>query len=1043
MKLTDLSVNRSVTAAMLFLAVIIFGIVSFSKTPVDMLPNLEFPIAAIITEYKGAGPQEVESVVTRPLEENVTTVNNIESVTSTSKEGVSMVIVKFNWGTGMDGAIADIREKIDIMKGYMPDGVSTPIVFKFDVSMMPIMYLSVVGDRDSAYLRQYSEDILKNQLEQVDGIASVIVIGGEEKEIKVQLSKNRLDAYGLTADYVINVLRAENMNIAAGKINTATKKYTIRTKGEFQTINDIKNTVVTVKNFTPVYLKDVGDIYEAPAERTEITRLDGKPGVLLMLRKQSDKNTVLTARNVKNKLEEINKNLPNGMKLKTVFSSADYIENSINNLISSGIIGGLIAILVVFIFLRNIRSSLILGLSIPISIITTFVVMYFSGITLNIMSMGGLAIGVGMLIDNSIVVLDNIFRYRENGARPSEAAKLGADEMAMAIAASTLTTIVVFVPFLFSEGFASKLFREMALTITISLLSSLVVALTLIPMLSAKFIKTVHPHYDGMLSFVNGIQEKSENIFQKIENYYGKSIHWVLKNRLKTIGLTIASFIFGILMIALSGFEFMPEQDQAQISFTAALPTGTNLETTDETMKEIERRVKKIVRPEEYIDIYANAGTGSGVNAGFSDTNDHTARIEIWLVPSTKRKRSQNEIKDIVRKELKNMPGVTFNFNADEGQGGGLMGSGSQIAIEIYGYELEKGENYAKEIFNACENIPGLKDMKISREEGLPEKIITINRDKASKLGLSASSIANTINNSVAGKVASRFRKDGKEYDVFVQLQESDRENIEDLKSLQIATPFNTSVPAGNIIDITTSQGPAAIERKNQERVIYIKCKAEGSALKTVVTDIEKKIKTIPRPANFHVEIGGSVKDMNETYRDLALALVLAILLIYIIMAAQFESFLSPFIVMLSVPTLVFGSSIFLFMTGTHFSVIAFMGIIMLGGIVVNNAIVLIDYTNILRARGATVHDALIEAGTKRLRPILMTTFTTIFGLIPMALGIGDGAELTAPLARTVMGGMSSSFIFTLLFIPVMYSVFYSRKDKNIQTTTLSVKEKK
>ncbi|MBP7583038.1 MAG: efflux RND transporter permease subunit [Spirochaetes bacterium] len=1021
MKITELSVNRPITAMMVFVALIALGYVGFSKMSLDLFPDIEFPVAAVITGYSDVGPKEIESTVTRPLEQSIAGINNIDTISSTSKEGTSMIKVQFAWGTDMSLAVSDIRERVDIIKKFLPEGVDTPIVLKFDVSMIPIMVLSVSGKREASFLREYAEDNIQNMLEQVDGVASAYVQGGQKREVRVELIKNRMEAYGLSIETVVSTVGLENMNVAGGNIKSPHRQFTIRTKGEFESLDDIRGVVVAVKNNTPIYLKDVARVFEAPAERNEIVRLNGEHGVIIRMNKQSDKNTVLVARNIMKQLEVIRRTLPPGIEIHPIFNQAEYIERSIDNVISSAWQGGLIAILVVLVMLRNIRSALILGLSIPVSIVATFIAMYFLDISLNMMSMGGLAIGVGMLIDNSIVVLENIFRFREKGARPAEAAKLGSDEMAMAITASTLTNLCVFIPFFFTRGLAGQLFQQMALTIVFSQLCSLLVALTLVPMMTAKYVRVLKVEHTGRASFLNGVFAWSENFFARLESFYSRVIRRALDHRRRVVLYTAIAFVIGIVLIPVAGMEFMPEQDQERVTFTAKLPVGTNLDTTERVMKMVEERVRKVVKREEYRVVSVRAGYGEGFAAAFGGTTDYTAKVEIRLVSVSGRDRSESEIRNAVRAAVADVPGVTFNFTEqDQGMGMG----GSQISIEQYGYDFDQAREFSQMIRKAIIGIPGLKDAEIAREEGLPELVIDVNRDKASKMGLNASYVANVIKSNVAGTVASIYRHEGKEYDIFVRLREEDRKTVDDIKALLVRTPVGTTVPLGNVIDIVSKTGPSDITRKKQERVTYINCKAEGRDLNSVVKDIEAKIDTLPKPRNFHVQIAGAYKDMQESFRDLALALLLAVVLIYIIMAAQFESYAYPFVIMFAVPTLMFGVMVFLFLTGTTFNVVSFMGILMLSGIVVNNAIVLVDYTNILKARGMSTREALIEAGTKRLRPILMTTFTTILALIPMSLGIGEGAELSAPLARTVMGGMSSSFIFTLVFVPVVYSLF-------------------
>ncbi len=1027
MRLSDLSVNRAVFAAMLFIGLTVIGGVSYSKMAIDLFPDIEYPVAIIITEYEDVGPKEVESTVTRPLEEAVAGINNIETLSSQSFEGVSLVTVEFAWGTDMGAGVADIREKLDLIKQALPNEVGTPMVLKFDVSMMPILIIAVTGERSIQDIRNYAEDHLKSRFEQVDGVATADVIGGYEDEVKVELDRNRMDAYGISIDTITQVLFLENMNTAGGEVKTDIMKYTLRTRGEFQTLDDIRNVVVGVKNRTPVYLSDIGRVYMGPEEKDNIVRLNGHDGVIMILRKQSDMNTVQVARRAVKRLDGIQENLPAGIGLNVFFNQSEYIEKSINNLIRTAIQGGVIAIFVVFIFLRSMRAALILGLSIPLSIIITFIGMYIFDLSLNMMSLGGLALGVGMLIDNSIVILENVFRFRERGARPMEAAKLGADEMAMAITASTLTTISVFLPFLFTEGLAGQLFKDMALTIAFSLLASLLVALTLVPMMTSRVIKVLHPAYGDRIPVVGRLLDWTDKAFHELEYYYGRVIRWALSHRKRVVAYTGMAIVIGLVLLPFAGMEFIPEQDENRLTFYVELPVGTNLESTEEVMKMVEKRVMNVLKKDEYAGLNVRAGQGTGISAVFSETKDHMGKVEIRFTGQSERERSDNELRKILRLALRDVPGAKINFSRGGREGGGL--GGSFITVEIYGYDLEDAASYTREIYRALEKIPGVYDLEISREEGLPEKQIIINRDKASKMGLNTTVVANMVKDSVAGKKSTIYRKEGEEYDVVVRLREEDRRTIRDILSLKIQTPTGDAVPLGNIINIKTISGPTAIERKKQERVVFINCKAEGRDLRSVALDMKKVIRNIVPPKNFHARVAGSYEDMNESFRDLSLALLLAVVLIYIIMASQFESLWAPFIIMVTMPTMIFGVSFFLFLTGTTFNVISFMGVLMLAGIVVNNAIVYVDYTNILRARGKSLHEALSTAGELRLRPILMTTFTTIFGLVPMAIGLGEGSELTTPLARAVIGGLSSSFIFTLVFLPVVYSLLEQIKE--------------
>lgn len=1033
MKITDISVSRPVTVSILYIGIIILSVVSYYFIELDFFPDVEFPIAVVYVEYENVGPKEIENSVTKPLEEAVGSVNNVDYVTSISKEGMSSITIKFQWGTDMVEAVADIRERIDMVRSRLPEGIENPVTVKFDISMLPIMGLAITGERERSYIKKYAEDNIKNLIEQTDGVASAQVVGGEDLEAKVELIKSRMDAYRLSIDQIIQTLALENQNIAGGDIKTAYTKYTFRTEGEFKSLDDMRNIVVAVRNNTPIYLRDIARVSFEPGEVKDIVHINGVNGTVMLIQKQSGKNTVLTVRNVYKKLESIKPTLPAGFDIRPIFDQGEMIQFSIQNLLNNLIQGSIISIAVVLLILRNIRASLLVGLSIPISVITSFVLMYLFDLSLNMMSLGGLAIGVGMVIDNAIVVTDNIFRYREKGARLNEASKLGTDEMGGAITASTITNLVVFVPFMFSAGLAAQLFTDMALTITFSMMSSLFVALTLIPMVIAKFVPTIEHRYTGRSNVLQPLFDKSEKFFIDLENFYGKAINWALDNKKKVIGIVGITFLIGLILIPLSGMEFMPERDDSRITIMATLPIGTNLDETTRIMKLIEERTLPIFKEEELKVVMVRAGYGKGTNAAFNDLTDYKARIQIELKMRKYRERSKAEIRDILRKALQGIPGVTYNFTY-QSRGSSSIGMGSEgatISIEVYGYDFEQSNQYVQSITNSIKNIPGLKDIDISREEGLPEKVVVVNREKASKMGINAYQVANLIKNNVAGFVASRYRFEGDEYDINVRLREADRQTVEQIKSLEIDTPMGKRIKIGSIIDVIDKTGPTAIDRKNHERVVYINCKAEGRALSTVAADINSVLNKIPKPQNFYVSIGGSYEDMQDTFNDLLLVLILGGILTYVIMAAQFESLIRPFIVMFSVPTCMFGVSLFMFLTGSQFSVATLLGIIMLVGIVVNNAIVLVDYTDILIQRGRGLREAVVEAGTKRLRPIMMTTLTTVLSLIPMAFSGGDGSEMSQPIGRAVMGGMSTGFIFTLIFIPIIYMIVETRREKH------------
>lgn len=1038
MKLSKVSIQRPVTTVMVVFIVILLGIVSIGRLPVDLLPSFELPYALVMTSYNGAGPQEIESLITKPLEATVGTVSNLKNITSTSSNGSSMIFVEFNDGTDMDVAMLNMREKIDMIKGFLPEDAEDPMVMALDPNMMPIMEIGISGNQDLVKLKQIVEDEITGKIERIEGVASVSVTGGKEKEIRITLLPDKLKGYNITPSTVAQSIAAENLNLPAGEVKQGNSSLTLRAVGEFNSIEEIR-TLPIITSGGVIYLKDIAEVEEVFKEMTSYAYINGKPSISLSIQKQSTANTVQVSKQINKVLDQLRTELKD-IEITTIYDSAEFINSSIGNVASTAILGGILAVFILFIFLRNIRSTFIVGTAIPVSIITTFALMYFSGLTLNMVSLGGLALGVGMLVDNAIVVLENIYRHRENGASRIDAADEGTTEVGMAVLASTLTTIAVFLPIVFVEGIVAKMFREMALTVTYSLTASLAVAVTLVPMMASKILKVEKVDEIKRRKITTKIFDKWSAVLDRIDKVYRRVLNWTLHHRLKASLITIGVFIGTLLIPAfgLVGMEFFPASDEGNFTISITLPKGTVIEETFEVVEQVQARLEGI---EEIQEVFVNIGGGGSMISTGTSSNRATLTVNIGSVKE--RKRSVDEIADEVRNLVSDIPGAEFSVTGSSSMMMG--GGGSPISIQIAGDDLEQLELIANDVVALVESVEGTREVTSSIEDGIPEAQITINRNKASLYGLNMATISSTLKTAVQGSVATKYKVDGTEIDVRMVYDTSKSEYLKDIKNITITSPMGVNIPLSEVADISIKQSPTSISRDNQKRVVTVNSSLFGVDMNTAKMAIDQKLKNYPMPDGYSYEFAGEVEEMMESFASLGLALLLAILLVYMVLAAQFESFLHPFTIMFSVPLALTGAILALFVTGRTLSMPSFIGLIMLVGIVVNNAIVLIDYIIQLRQRGYDRTEAILEAGPTRLRPILMTTLTTVLGMIPMALGLGEGGETMSPLATSVIGGLSLSTILTLVVIPLNYTLFddismkLRRKRKKNKTQQMAV----
>jgi HAE1 family hydrophobic/amphiphilic exporter-1 len=1023
MSLSTASIHRPITTYICCAVAILLGGISFYRLPVDLMPETEYPTITVRTNYAGVGPAEMETIVTRPIERALASTPGVERINSESSEGSSQVRVMFEWGFNLDEAADEIRTRVDRIRGQLPLEVEPPTLFKFDVSQFPILFLALSGDMDPRSLRDFAEREIQYRLERIPGVAAVDIRGGLRREVHVDLVLDKIKALDLSLSEVVNAIRAENMNLPVGPVKEGNYELLVRTEGEFQNLNQIRNLVVAVREGVPVYVKDIAVVDDSYEEVRNIVRIDGRPGIRLAIRKQSGANTVEVSDRVKEEIDLINRELP-GIHMFPISDNARFIRSAISNVRQSALIGSILAIVILFIFLRNTASTLIIATSIPVSVIATFALMYYNGFTLNTMSFGGLALGVGMLVDNAIVVLENIFRHREAGKDGKEAAVTGTREVATAISASTLTTVAVFVPLVFLTGMTGIMFKELSYVVTFALLCSLLMALTLIPVLCSKYLR-VRPISEARHPLLNHITMAGARLLDTLDANYQGAIHWALDHR-KTVVLTaLFLMISTAALVPLIGFELMPESDEGEVRVDMELPTGTRIEVTDEVTRRIEDIIARTVPEGEHI--LSEIGGG-----GWQSSATHEGEIRITLRDKKDRTRSSEEIAVMLRQKIPPMPGVLIRTRSSGGMMfRGMRGDGDRLSIEVRGFDLAQGADLARQVKEVLEGIPGVTDAQVSRREGVPEMLIQVDRDKASLMGLTVSQLANTLRTAVGGTRASMFRDGGEEYEILVRLQEQDRNDLKQINQVPIWAPVGKTLPVNSIVKTQRVEGPVSIERRDQERTITVSANLSGRDMGSVAGDASERLDKISRPKDFYLFFGGELEEQREAFQALIFSLVLAIVLVYAVMAAQFESFRDPLIILFAIPFAGIGTALILFLTETTFNMQAFIGIIMLAGIVVNNVIVLVDYTNLLRREyGHPLREAIELAGRRRLRPILMTTLTTVLGLLPMALGLGEGAEVQSPMARVVIGGLTTSAIITLIFIPVLYYILERRGEK-------------
>jgi hydrophobic/amphiphilic exporter-1 (mainly G- bacteria), HAE1 family len=1067
MKIAEISIRRPITVGMVTVAVLMFGLVAFGRLPLNLLPDISYPSLTVETKYPQAAPNEVENLITKPIEEVVAVVSGGQRMFSRSRAGVSEVTMEFGWDTNMDFAALDVREKLDLVQ--LPRDAEKPNILRFDPSNDPILRVILSSPKANLVaLREYAEKTIKKDLESIDGIAAVKINGGLEEEIHVFLDETRLASVGLTVQDVTNTLSRNNVNIAGGSLYENEARYLVRTLNEFQRVDELNDLVVREDEQRKILLKDVARIERGTKEREIITRINGQEGVEMAIFKEGDANTVQVARVAKDRLKAIQEGVGNkngngngatkesaavaksGINMEIMFDQSKFIQDAIDDVRSNAIIGGLIAVLILFFFLREFRSTSIIGISIPISIIGTFFVMYQLNIKLNIMSLGGLALGVGMLVDNAVVVLESITRHYKEGKPLAAAAYEGTKEVGLAVSASTLTTVVVFLPISFIEGIAGQLFKDLALTVTVSLIVSMIASFALIPMLFSRGVQSGGaeiPEYKrrGSRAIFLSIPAAIARGFRFVFRYIGKGLNklmtpfmkitdsslnlfynnypGLLRSAVRHRGLVLLAsgvlLLLSILLIGTLGVELIPPMSQGEFSFEMELPEGTPLNETNATLLSIEDQVRKFP---EVKNCMVLIGRNANVSWTAAESYENSAVMNI-KVQGDDLKSAENTASQKIRSLLEGYPDLNYKLQRPS-----LFSFRTPIEVEVYGDDLEISSQAATRIESNLQRMTGLTDIKSSWEEGSPEAHIIFNRDQLSRFNLKLEDVANTLKSKVQGDVATEFREGDDEIDIRVWNEVNARNSIGDLANMTIAKVNEIPIPLNQVATVHIGRGPSEIRRVNQKRAIVLSANLQGSSLGRVSEEIKRMLSETQLPPAVTANLGGQSEELQRSFKSLYLVAALAFFLVYFVMAAQFESLIQPFILMFTVPLALIGVAGILWVTGQTISVIVIMGFIILAGIVVNNGIILVDYINSMRKKGMPLVDAMIEAGKVRIRPILMTTLTTLLGMIPMAFTTGEGSEIRAPLAITLIGGLSVSTLLTMIIIPVLYSITVGKR---------------
>ncbi|MBQ3389513.1 MAG: efflux RND transporter permease subunit [Firmicutes bacterium] len=1018
MNLSEISIKRPVATIMLVLMVVVLGVYSFVFTPKDLMPDIELPVAIVMTTYNGASPEEIESMVTAPIEQSLASVENLDTMVSYSMENTSAVVLSFDVNTDMNFATLDMREAIALISDYLPDDASEPMVIKMDMDMLPVMQIYVSGDMELEKLNSTLKNDILSYFERSSGVASVSMLGGVEEQIAIEFNQETLSGYGLNLATLTQILAAENINLPSGDVNKGDEKIIVRTMGEFKSVEDLKNLPVMVSDYSVVRLGELATITQGYKDQEALSRIDGNTAIGIMVSKQSDANTVDVCEGVQKTIKKLEKEYPN-LQFTVGYDASHYINMSINSVGRSALVGALLAILFVFLFLGNIRSTLVIAISIPTSLLATFALMKFRGITLNLITLFALTLVVGMLVDNSIVVLENIFRLRQTSKNAVEAAVRGSKEIFLAVAASTLTTVVVFLPIALSGGMAGLIFKDFCFTIVIALLTSLVVAMTVVPMFCSKLMEgNLSGRYlrIGTMRYKYRFVPKFGRFIERVKAAYRVYVAKALRNRKKFLTGCIIGFAVSIALVWIVGWELMPEMDQGQVEITVATPYGTSLEDKDAIMTQIEEYLMTI--PEmDHVSLTTGALTLM--------STDNSATITAILKPMSQRDRSTKEVASEIHKTITDIPGADINVSGAASIE--AMFASHDISIELMGKDMDTLREIGAEITGQVKELPVVDVAELDVTEGNPEIQVIIDRNAASFYGITAFNVANGLSNALKGVSSTDVNINGDDISVRLSLNDRYSESVESMKQIMITGATGQSVPVDQVATFKYDNSPSSIMHSNQQRYVTINVDVLGNDLNSANEKVMKVVNSYPLPEGYYINTAGLEEQMMEVFKDLLAALVVAILLVFLILAAQFESVTMPFIVVMAIPFAMSGAFLALFITNTSLSMTSFLGLIILVGTVVNNSILLVEFIN-QNKKIMGRDEALVQAGSLRLRPILMSAGTTVVGMIPMSLGVGEGGELLAPLGISIIGGLIASTVVTLFLIPVLYAIIDDRR---------------
>ncbi len=1030
MKIYESAVKKPISTALIFVAVIVFGLFSLNNLAIDMLPEMDLPSISVITTYSGANAEDIENNITRRIEDGLNTVSNLKEITSKSSDGVSLVSLEFEWGTNLDEASNDIRDALGRLSEYMPEDAEDPIIFRFNSSLMPIMGFSITADESYPALNKILEEQFVNRLSRIDGVGSVSVMGAPVREIQVNVDPVKLEAYGLSVEQIGGIIAQENINTSGGTLDIGNHTYNLKADSEFTSSDDLKTILISNLGGQEVYLKDIAEIRDTLEKQTLDERMNGELGVRVMIQKQSGANTVKIVEKVKKMLPEIERNLPSDVKVHILSDSSKTIKDSISTLTDTVMFAFLFVILVVLFFLGRWRATLIVCLTIPISLVVAFIYLQLTGGTLNIISLSSLSIAIGMVVDDAIVVLENITTHIERGSKPREAAIYGTNEVWLSVIATTLVVVAVFLPLTMVEGMAGVMFKQLGWIVSLVVCTSTAAAISLTPMMSALLLRLENNQhtYKGL----SAIYRPIDKFLAWLDRAYAKVLRWALSHKKIVFFAPMLLLVLGVWLFATKiSTDFMPSSDSDSMSATITLDQNLSVEYTTAVARRIDSIVYAKYPEVMLLSTSAGSSSSSNVFAAMSTTGSNIINYTFRLTDPQDRERTVFEIADAFRADLATIPEIKRSNVSAGGGMGGMMGGGSSVQVQIFGHDIESTNEIAGDLVEQFSQLEGARDVRLSRDDMRPEYNVEFDRNKLAYYGLNTSTVSSAIRNRINGMTASIYREDGEEYYIKVRYAEEHRTSLEDVENILIYNSRGEGVRVRDLGKVTEVYAPPTIERQNRQRLVTVTIALGNNvALGDMVEKVNGVLDNYPLPEDVYTDIGGDWEDQQESFSEIGILLILIVLLVYIVMATQFESFVMPFIIMFTILYALPGTAIALWMTNTSLSLMALIAIVMLVGIVVKNGIVMVDFTNLLRERGVGMYDAVYAAGRSRLRPVLMTSLTTILGMLPLALGMGNGAEMWQPMGIAIIGGLTFSTVLTLVAVPILYYVLMGRSER-------------